>query len=69
METLTSRKVFCDVFLGKQGPWKKDFQFVFFSVLTAISFWVSFTGETDDLTINNYEAYQTSLIVDKFHDY
>ena len=44
METLTSRKVFCDVFLWKQEPWKKDFEFVFFSGMAAVSFWVSFTG-------------------------
>jgi len=59
METLTSRKIFCDVFLWKQQPWKKDFEFVFFSVMAAVSFWVSFTGEINNLTINNYEACQT----------
>ena len=59
METLTSRNVFCDVFLWKQRPWKKDFEFAFFSVMAAVSFWVSFTGEIDNLTINNYKACQT----------
>ena len=59
METLTSQKVFCDVFLWKQRPWKKDFEFVFFSVMAAVSFWVSFTGEIDNLTINKYKACQT----------
>ena len=59
METLTSQKVFRDIFLWKQGPWKKDFEFVFFSVMAVVSFWVSFTGEIDNLTINNYKASQT----------
>ena len=39
--------------------WKKDFEFVFFSVMVAVSFWVSFTGEIDNLTIYNYKACQT----------
>ena len=38
---------------------KKDFEFAFFSVMAAVSFWVSFTGEIDNLTINKYKACQT----------
>ena len=59
METLTSQKVSWSVLLWKQGPWKKYFEFVFFSVMAVVSFWVTFTGEIDNLTINNYKAYQT----------
>ena len=38
---------------------KKDFEFVFVSVMVAVSFWVSFTGEIHNLTINKYKACQT----------
>ena len=36
----------------------KDFEFVFFSVMATISFWVSFAGEIDNLTIDNYKMCQ-----------
>ena len=52
--------------------WKKDFEFVFFSVMATVSFWVSFTGEIDNRTINNYKSLQSvPNIVNnrKFDDY
>ena len=38
---------------------EKKTEFVFFSVMAVVSFWVRFTGEIDNLTINNYKACQT----------
>ena len=57
IETLTSRKVFCNVLMWKQALWKEEFEFVFFSVMVAVSFLVSFSREINNL--GNYKACQT----------
>ena len=50
---------FSGMYFCENRDLEKKTEFVFFSVMAVVSFWVRFTGEIDNLTINNYKACQT----------